>query len=302
MSEGKELRILVYQGQWGNRPAAGAFGCGCEILYDRARWQDADAIIFHLPQLRTSRFPPRKLPGQTWVAWCMESEVHYPMLARRRELDSVFDVWITYQRDSDVWCPYLDSRIIAALQVPPVQKTAARPACAFISSHYDASGRTELLDGLMREMPVDSFGKINRNRSLPAGAPRSIKQPTSARYKFTFAFENSICRDYVTEKFFDPLLAGSVPIYLGAPNVEEFAPGENCFIDASRFDSPRMLARYLMALAADESAYAGYMRWRCEPLRESFLSMVQEADDSLVRLARHLRNMRATAGAQIPAR
>lgn len=31
------------------------------------------------------------------------------------------------------------------------------------------------------------------------------------KYKFTFAFENSETDDYVTEKLFGPLAAGSVP-------------------------------------------------------------------------------------------
>lgn len=299
MFEGKELRILLYQGLWDNSPVTHPDLCGCEISYDRSRWQDADAIVFHPPQLRTSRFPPRKLPGQYWVAWCMESEAHYPMLARRAELGAVFDVWMTYQRDSDVWCPYFNREMIRALQAPYPAKTAACPAAAFVSSPYDLSGRRVLLENLMREMPVDSYGKVHRNRSLLDGEPRSVKQQTIARYKFTFAFENAISRDYVTEKFFDPLLAGSVPVYLGAPNVEEFAPGNQCFVDASRFDSPRALARYLMELAADESAYSGYLRWKSEPLRESFLKMAQEAHP-FVRLSRHLRNMRASACAQAP--
>jgi hypothetical protein len=296
MSESKQIRILIYQGLWDDLPVADPDDCGCEIWYDRSRWEDADAIVFHLPELRVSRFPPRKLPGQFWVAWCMESEAHYPMLTRRAELGVVFDVWMTYQRDSDVWCPYFGRGMIPSLQAPPVAKTAARPAAAFISSPYDRSGRRALLDELMREMPVDSYGKINRNRpvavsELSRDGPRSAKQQTIARYKFTFAFENAISRDYVTEKFFDPLLAGSVPVYLGAPNVEEFAPGRQCFIDASHFDTPQALARYLMQLDADENAYAVYLRWKNEPLANSFLRMAEETDNAFARLARHLYGM-----------
>jgi hypothetical protein len=288
MSDSKQIRILIYQGLWDDLPVANADECGCEIWYDRSRWQEADAIVFHLPQLRVSRFPPRKLPGQFWVAWCMESEAHYPMLARRAELSAVFDVWMTYQRDSNVWCPYFGLAMIPGLQAPPVEKTAARPAVAFMSSPYDQSGRRALLDELMQEMPVDSYGRINRNKPVSLDRPASAKQRTIARYKFTFAFENAISRDYVTEKFFDPLLAGSVPVYLGAPNVEEFAPGHQCFIDASHFDSPQALARYLMQLDADENAYAGYLRWKSEPLRKSFVKMVGETDNAFARLARCL--------------
>jgi len=34
----------------------------------------------------------------------------------------------------------------------------------------------------------------------------------------------------VTEKIFDPMLARSVPVYLGAPDIEEFVPA-NCFVN-----------------------------------------------------------------------
>jgi hypothetical protein len=38
---------------------------------------------------------------------------------------------------------------------------------------------------------------------------------TLRRYKFAIAFENSETDDYVTEKFYQALLAGAVPIVLG---------------------------------------------------------------------------------------
>lgn len=41
-----------------------------------------------------------------------------------------------------------------------------------------------------------------------------------AKYKFTIAIENAICDDYITEKLWRPLIAGSVPIYLGSPSIE----------------------------------------------------------------------------------
>jgi hypothetical protein len=137
--------------------------------------------------------------------------------------------------------------MVAGLRAPASPKTATSPAAAFISNPLDASGRNALLAGLMQSMPVDSFGKLLRNRSMHDTPDRSAKQGVIAAYKFTLAFESSICRDYVTEKFFDPLLAGSVPVYLGAPNIAELAPADDCYVDASRFESPRVLAAHLMA-------------------------------------------------------
>ena len=36
-------------------------------------------------------------------------------------------------------------------------------------------------------------------------------------YKFYFAFENSLCDDYITEKFFNMLKHNIVPVVLGSP-------------------------------------------------------------------------------------
>src|SRR5262245_8090347 len=113
------------------------------------------------------------------------------------------------------------------------------------------------------------------------------KLKTFETYKFTLAFENAIGQDYVTEKFFDPLIAGSVPVYLGAPNVEDFAPGDNCFINASDWRSPEALARYLIEVASDEHRYQSFFEWKARPFRPQFCRLVELAQEHfLVRLCR----------------
>jgi Glycosyltransferase family 10 (fucosyltransferase) C-term len=215
------------------------------------------------------------------------------MLARRAELSAVFDVWMSYQRDADVWCPYFGPAEHADLRSSPREKTEPSPAAAFVSSAYDRSGRVALLTELMRHLPVDSYGRIGRNRLLQDDDGRRAKRCALSRYRFTLAFENAIDRDYVTEKFFDPLCVGSVPVYLGAPNIEEFAPGDHCFIDAASYDSPRALADHLIALAADADAYARYLQWKSEPLRPSFLEMIEQVTSpTLCRLSRIVRERR----------
>jgi hypothetical protein len=289
----ERVRILIYQEPWGSPLEAPSCNC-CEIWRDRTRWEAADAIVFHLPELRKSRFPPHKRDGQVWVALCGESAAHYPMLARRAELGAVFDVWMSYQRDADVWCPYFGYAELADLRSSPREKTEPSPAAAFVSSLYDLSGRTALLTDLMRHLPVDSYGRIGRNRLLRDDDGRRAKRNTLSRYHFTLAFENAVDRDYVTEKFFDPLCVGSVPVYLGAPNIDEFAPADHCFIDAASYDSPRALADHLIALAADADAYGRYLRWKSGPLRPSFLEMIERvASPTLCRLSRIVRERRS---------
>ena len=42
-----------------------------------------------------------------------------------------------------------------------------------------------------------------------------VKRETIGRFMFNMAFENSLEPGYVTEKPFDAMIAGTVPVYLG---------------------------------------------------------------------------------------
>ena len=53
------------------------------------------------------------------------------------------------------------------------------------------------------------------------------KREVLANFRFNFCFENACSIDgYITEKIFDTMLAGVVPIYWGAPDVFDFIPRE----------------------------------------------------------------------------
>jgi len=234
-----------------------------EILEDPSRLREAHAVIFHIPTAPDLR-RVRKYPGQKWVAWSFESDINYPML-RFAPYMAQFDLTMTYRLDSDVPLVHFGPETRDSLRDPPREKTAEAPAVYFASNAYDRSGRLQYVEELMRFLPIDSFGKSLKNRELPDDRGRETKLATIGRYRFNIAFENSLTQDYVTEKFFDPLLAGCVPVYRGAPNIAEFAPGENCFIDAAAFDGPRELAEYLHWLTGNPAEYAKYLEWKRQP-------------------------------------
>jgi len=106
----------------------------------------------------------------------------------------------------------------------------------------------------MNYLDVHSYGQVLRNRALEKDEGRPSKMDTIAGYKFTIAFENGITKDYVTEKVYDPLTAGSVPIYLGVPNIDDFAPGHKCFMKADR-TSPESLAQDIRTVLNNEALY-----------------------------------------------
>jgi hypothetical protein len=57
-----------------------------------------------------------------------------------------------------------------------------------------------------------------------------------SKYRFSLCFENMPMTGYVTEKLFDCFYAGTVPIYWGAPDINELVPSE-AYIDMRKFRS-----------------------------------------------------------------
>jgi hypothetical protein len=64
---------------------------------------------------------------------------------------------------------------------------------------------------------VDVYGARGNNTLCKNKSNKQCHIWLSKRYKFYSAFENNLCKDYVTEKFSDSLI-----VYRGAPNVREF--------------------------------------------------------------------------------
>ena len=68
-----------------------------------------------------------------------------------------------------------------------------------------------------------------------------------SRYNFAICFENSIAPGYISEKIFHCFYVGTIPIYLGAPDIKDYV-SENCFIDMRDFGSYAELRNFLNSL------------------------------------------------------
>jgi hypothetical protein len=139
-----------------------------------------------------------------------------------------------------------------------------------ISSDINKSLRQDYLKELMHYINIDSYGRLFNNKKLENDTGGDAKLKLYATYKFVIAFENSCTEDYVTEKFYDPILAGAVPVYLGAPNINEFAPAMGSFIDTRDFESPKELASFLITACKDEALYRTFFEWKEKAYLPSF--------------------------------
>jgi hypothetical protein len=77
--------------------------------------------------------------------------------------------------------------------------------------------------------------------------PCASKYEVLARYEFSLCLENMAMKGYLTEKLFDCLYAGAIPLYLGAKDIEDLVPRE-AFVDCREFGSWEELWRYAEAL------------------------------------------------------
>lgn len=73
----------------------------------------------------------------------------------------------------------------------------------------------------------------------------------------------------VTEKLWKTLEAGTLPVYMGAPNIQEHAP-PNSIISWHDFDSTKELGDYLNDVTKNRTLYESYHAWRKQPLPSSF--------------------------------
>lgn len=114
--------------------------------------------------------------------------------------------------------------------------------------------RIRFLDRLQALLPMHRFGRDVR--------PLADKWDGLAPYRYSIAIENSRVTHYWTEKIADCFLAGTVPIYWGCPNIEDYFP-RDAMIQLESLD-PRHAAEQLRAEATEES----YHR-RLDALREA---------------------------------
>jgi len=240
---------------------------GCHLTNDPGAYPDADAVIIHHREIanNVSWLPPEPRPSaQKWIWMNFESPTHTPEL---RRFEGVFNLTMTYRTDSDIFLPY-------GYLIPSPHRTHGGPqkqlalqrsshrrphlVAWVISNWSESQERVAFYYKLIRHIRVDVFGRAGQ----PLPEDSSVVQLAS-RYQFYLALENSQHTDYITEKLWNAVLAGAVPVVLGPPrdNYERFLPPE-AFIHVDDFPSVRGLARYLLLLRRNPALLRRHLAWR----------------------------------------
>ena len=130
------------------------------------------------------------------------------------------------------------------------------------------SKRIEAMASLAKDSLVDLYGSgwekwwsprsmwpaYWKNRralmSIHRGSCRS-KIETLSQYRFCLCFENMAMKGYVTEKIFDCLYAGTIPLYLGAKDIESLIP-RDAYVDCRQFGSWTEMRDTVMKMGVPE--------------------------------------------------
>ena len=96
----------------------------------------------------------------------------------------------------------------------------------------------------LKKLPKAWQKRLGKILSEIKPQPCDDKVETMSDYKFAICFENTSYPGYVTEKIIDCLVAGVIPVYLGAPDISDFIPPDT-FIDMRNFNSWQQLDEYI---------------------------------------------------------
>jgi hypothetical protein len=111
------------------------------------------------------------------------------------------------------------------------------------------------------------------------------KYEVLSRYEFCLCFENMAMKGYVTEKIFDCFYAGTIPLYLGAPNIESLIP-ESAYVDCRNFRSWIELLEFVQNLSDLEivsmrKAGRDFVQSpQCDRYREMMMSIFRQAPEA----------------------
>ncbi|KAF2365079.1 Fucosyltransferase N-terminal [Trinorchestia longiramus] len=242
-------------------------GCpvnSCFITFDRTVYpiEYVDAVIWHARDGDLS-FPHHRARHTRYVFFLEESPFNSNL--DLMQYNQVFNYTMTYRRDSDVYLPYGRFYHLQTLQrtTPFHTNTFTNKtvmAAWFVSNCNSHSNRETLVERLQAHIQVDVYGKCGSFKCSSDKTSECLEM-LQQRYWFYLAFENSLCQDYITEKFFKLAKYNVVPVVYGLGPYEQIGPPHS-YINVLDYNSVKDLADHMTYLSRNVTAYAEYFRWR----------------------------------------
>jgi len=248
---------------------------------------DADVVLFGLPNMvwdfpTNYILPKKKSSSQMWITTCEEpykrpglSKSDCRLIQDKATMD-MMDFTSSYDILSDVPALF-DTVYVEDLHITPPDFSVypSDELATLAVSDCDSPWRNTWLEDVMAEIEktghtVLSYGECFHNTEEPRDSGEPMHKihgwiDREAARPFKLVSENVLQPWYVTEKIWDALAEGSVPVYHGPPEVYQMMP-EGSFIYANDFPSTEALVQRMLDFTPHDFAEAH--AWREKPTSE----------------------------------
>ncbi|XP_053378001.1 glycoprotein 3-alpha-L-fucosyltransferase A-like [Mercenaria mercenaria] len=255
----------------------------CKMSFDKTDANRSHAIIFD------GRFMPRYLDftrqnGQVWIFGAHESPLTYGAGGNwwYRNTEYTFNWTMTYDRDNtDIFLPYGEILKRKHEERRDFKSLALNrnKTLLMITSHCKThSKRQEYVDQLKRYIDVDILGRCGKkwDCGIHFTHDENCFQILNTTYKFYLAFENALCHQYITEKFYDNFNYDLIMLTRGGSKRETktlFPKGT--YLATEDFKSIKDLGTYLKNLSVDE--YAEMLKRKSQFYSPGYLHVYKRA-------------------------
>ena len=253
--------------------ASGEVKCGlhqrkCFVTEDRKQFPNSSAIIFdarghNLNSDRSLVLSMNRPPGQRWVYYNREPPTTSPRRDVIEPWNFLFNWTMTYKLDSDIiytnGADFVKGRKYLGGYDPAINYLKGKNKTVITLISNCREDRMKLIKTLKKFIDIDVFGKCG----IPCKPPK-ICYSYISQYKFYLAFENSICRDLLTEKAkVNALMYGTIPVIMSGANLSNpaFIP-PNSFINARKFKTAKDLADFLKNVGSRPNLYNEFFKWK----------------------------------------
>ena len=253
----------------------------CRLTINKDLYNRSHAVMFHMWNLRymsSAAFPRYRYPLQRWVAYGRESPMSTNITDR---YNGVFNHTHTYRLDGDTQMKYGCTDALQGEYTRPPRRDYAKGkdsiACWLVSHCNATSLRDQYVEMVQEHVQVDIYGRCGPFECFRKSATDAVDRcftMLGQRYKFFFALENSLCKDYVTEKAFEPMNFDMVPIVMGDVDYSRALP-PNSYIDIRDFKSPKELAQYLIKVDRDDRLYNKFFEWKQTYMTTTYCPIVR---------------------------
>eukprot|EP01038_Epipyxis_sp_PR26KG_P009574 gene9574-12897_t len=207
-----------------------------------------------------------------------ESKVRYAQLFDQSFKN--FDGYSTTHSLSSVQRVYSDAYLNSSHFLPMKNFSSLIKGASYVASDChkrdSANANRDSVVHMIKtnDFRVDGLGRCMHTPTGPEGIVLGktrdslynlyLKRLAISNYMFNLAFENSFEPGYVTEKPFDSLISGTVPVYLGdADHLKTLIPHPKAVIFVADYhDNYTALVEYLKYLENNETAYEEHRSWR----------------------------------------